>query len=181
MAYPDEIKVTTEVLLKGALLFALTDIVFVTVLTRLIKPFDLRKMKWSLAVVMAVFFCALFGALLSVVFWVSVYRYVFPPWARWIVPPAYGLLFSAAGLFFRWLALRSPPNAVRNFLLFGGLWGIITHVLAIHRGILDKPPMLHGANPSAALAIAAFEFVFYWCVCLSLAFGYYRVTTRPSH
>ena len=50
-----------------------------------------------------------------------------------------------------------------------GLWGIITHVIAILRGILDKPPMLKGSDPFAALAISFFEFIFYWCVCLAMA------------
>jgi len=39
-------------------------------------------------------------------------------------------------------------------------------VHAIMRGILEKPSMLQGSNPAAAVVIAAFEFIFYWCVCL---------------
>lgn len=163
-----EIKVTTEILLKGALIFTVIDVVLVTVLTRKIKPADLKKMKWSLIALMALFFSLLFCIIMSYLYWDSVYSYVFPNWARWVIPPTYGLLFATYGLFVFGLSFRLRTNAILNFCLFGGLWGIITHLLAINRGILNKPPMLQGANPYAALAIAAFEFIFYWCICLSL-------------
>jgi hypothetical protein len=170
MIFPSDIKVTSKILWQGAFIFALLDIYFIAALIKIIKPASLREMKWILAVIMALFFCGLFGILASYVFWESVYSYVFPIWARWLLPPAYGLLFSAVGLLFWRFAFRLPGNAVATFCLLGGLWGIITHTLAIYRGILDKPPMLQGANPVAAVVIAAFEFIFYWCICLCLAF-----------
>jgi hypothetical protein len=163
-----DLKVTSEILWKGALLFAVMDLVFVSVIIKIVKPSDLLKMKWSLVIVMALFFTFLFGFITSYLFWDSVYSYVFPVWARWIIPPLYGLLFSVAGLFFWWIATRSLKRQVFIFCLLGGLWGVITHILAIQRGILHKPPMLTGANPYAALTIAAFEFIFYWCICLAI-------------
>jgi hypothetical protein len=178
MAISDDIKVSTEILWKGALYFALIDIVFVTVLTRVVKPDDLIRLKKRLLIFMAFFFCLLFGSLASIIFWDSVYSYVFPAWARWIIPPCYGLLFALVGLFFWWLAFRLPANPVMNFLILGGLWGIITHICAIYRGILDKPPMLQGARPIAALTIAAFEFIFYWCVCLSFTKFFEYLTSK---
>jgi hypothetical protein len=168
MEISNDIKVTTEILLKGALVFALIDIVFVGILTKFIRHGDLYKMKWKLVSIMAIFFCLLFGLIVSIMFWDSVYSYVFPSRARWIIPPVYGLLFSGAGLFFWWIASRSSRSQVIIFCLSGGLWGVITHILAIQRGILDKPPMLIGASPVAALTVAAFEFIFYWCICLSI-------------
>lgn len=176
MIISDDIKVTTDILWKGALYFALIDIVFVSVLTKLIKPEDLRRMKWRLVVFMAFFFFALFGSIASIIFWEPVYSYVFPGWARWIIPPVYGLLFSLVGLLFWWIAFRLPTNPVMNFCILGGFWGIITHIWAIYRGILEKPPMLHGDRPLAAIVIAAFEFIFYWCTCLGISalIGYIR-------
>ncbi len=168
MIASNDIKVTSEILWRGALLFALIDLVFVSILNKIVKPAELFIMKWKLAIVLALFFFFLFGFIVSFLFWDSVYSYVFPSWARWIIPPFYGLLFSIAGLFFWWIASRSPTSQVIIFCLLGGLWGVITHILAIHRGILDKPPMLIGASPVAALTIAAFEFIFYWCVCLTI-------------
>lgn len=53
---PDSIKVTNEILLRGALIFAIMDVVFVAILHKLIKQEDLIKMKWKLVIVMALFF-----------------------------------------------------------------------------------------------------------------------------
>jgi len=114
MIIPPDLKVTTEILWRGALLFAIIDLVFVSVVVRIIKPGELFRMKWNLVIVMALFFCILFGSVVSVLFWDSVYSYVFPAWARWIVP------------------------------------------------------LLTGTSPVAALTIAAFEFIFYWCICLTI-------------
>jgi hypothetical protein len=169
MIASNDLKVTSEILWRGALLFAGIDLVFVTIIIRIVKPSELLKMKWTLVIVMAIFFTFLFGFITSFLFWDSVYSYVFPSWARWIIPPFYGINFSVAGLFFWWIASRSPKGQVIIFCLLGGLWGVITHILAIHRGILDKPPMLIGASPFAALTIAAFEFIFYWCICLTIS------------
>jgi len=168
MIISDDLKVTTEILWKGALFFSIVDVVFVIILIKLIKVDEFRRMKKNLLVIMFFFFLILFGTIMSIVFWDSVYSYVFPEWARWIIPPVYGLLFALAGLFFRWLSFKLPGNAVIYFIISGGLWGIITHFLAIQRGLLDKVPMLQGSSPIAACGIATFEFIFYWCICLVL-------------
>jgi len=163
-----DLRVTTEILWRGAVFFAVTDIAYVAVITKIIKPYDFIRMKWPLVIVMAVFFTFLFGFITSYLFWDSVYSYVFPNWAKWLIPPFYGILFSMAGLFFWWIASRIIKGKVLIFCLLGGLWGVTTHILAIARGILDKPPMLKGADHLAALVIAAFEFIFYWCICLTI-------------
>jgi len=173
-----DIKVTSEVLWKGAMFFAITDVILITFLTRLIKPKDLFKMKWRLLIFMAIFFCILFGSIVSLIFWDSVYSYVFPSWMRWIIPPSYGVLFSLIGLFFWWLAFKLPANPVFNFCISGGLWGLITHILAIYRGILDKPPMLQGASSISALTIATFEFIFYWSICMGFTYLIDRLGTK---
>jgi hypothetical protein len=172
---PDNIKVTTEILWKGALFFVLIDTVLVIILTRAIKREDLLRIKWRLIIFMAFFFCLLFGSIVSIIFWDSVYSYVFPIWTRWIIPPLYGVLFSLVGLLFWWLAFRLPFNPIVSFCILGGLWGFTTHVLAIYRGILDKPPMLQGASSISALTIATFEFIFYWSLCLGFTFLFDRL------
>jgi len=183
MIISDDIKVTTEILLRGAVIFVLIDCVLVSLLVRSVKTEALVGMKWKLITVMAIFFFLLFGSIVSIIFWDSVYSYVFPPGARWIIPPLYGILFSMAGLLFWWIATRLKRYAVITFLLLGGLWGVITHVLAIMRGILEKPPMLQGSDPFAALTIAAFEFIFYWCVCLLITrvVMYFIKTNKDGH
>jgi hypothetical protein len=169
MILPSDFKITSEILWRGALIFALMDVVFVTVLAWRIRPARLRQIKWTLAATMAIFFCALWGTLASYYFWDPVYHYFFPEWSRWLIPPIYGLLFAAVGLLFWWLALRLPGNAVINFCILGGLWGMISHLWAVYRGIVEKPPMLQGASPMAAVIVAIFEFIFYWCISLSVA------------
>ena len=173
-----EIKATTEILLKGAFLFALMDALLLVILTRFIKYSDFLRIKWRLVIFMAVFFSVLFGLIASYIFWDSVYCYVFPAWSRWVISPAYGLLFAAVGLFVWEASIRLRNNAVLSFCLFGGLWGMITHIWAIYRGLLDKPPMLKGASPLAVVIIAIFEFIFYWCICLGFTFLLRRAEKR---
>jgi hypothetical protein len=33
-----------------------------------------------------------------------------------------------------------------------------------HRGVVSKLPVLQGTSPAAAVVIAFFEFIFYWCI-----------------
>lgn len=169
MAVSPDIKVITDILWKGALLFAVIDIPFVYMLSRRTSAAAFRDLKWTLIITTGVFFCLLFGTLMSGIFWQSVYHYFFPEWARWLIIPIYGLLFAVAGFSFWWLATHLLGNPVVNWCILGGLWGMVTHTWAMLRGLLDKPPMLQGAAPVAVLAVAAVEFIFYWCVVLSIA------------
>jgi hypothetical protein len=178
MVITDDIKVTTDILWKGAIFFVLIDIVLIVILYKLIKPSDLFKMKWRLVILMALFFCMLFGSIVSIVFWDSVYSYVFPSWMRWIIPPVYGVVFALIGLFFWWLAFRLPSNPVVNFCILGGFWGLTTHIFAILRGILVKPPMLQGASSISALTIATFEFIFYWSICLGFTYLFEHLRSK---
>jgi hypothetical protein len=115
---------------------------------------------------------------MTLFFWEPVYQYVFPDWSRWFIPPVYALFFGLISLLFWWLALRLSGNPVLGFLLLGGLWGSLTHVWAISRGILDKPPMLQGASPWAAIVLPFFEFIFYWCIILAVSTFVYSQWTR---
>jgi len=164
---PPDFKITTELLYRGALIFAGIDIVFIPILAWRIKTDTFRRFKWTLVAVTAIYWCALWAWVLYN-FWDPVYQYVFPAWARDYIPPAYGVLFAGVSLTFWWLAVRLRGNPVVNFCLLGGLWGMITHLLAISQGILSRPPVLQTAAPVAAVIIAIFEFMFYWCVILSV-------------
>jgi hypothetical protein len=168
MIFPPDLKVTSEILWRGAFFFLLVDAGLVFLLSWRIKPAASRAIKWSLVVTSAVFWCLMWLSM-SYFFWEPVYHYVFPEWARWFISPLYGLLFGAAGLLFWWVALRTPGNALVNFFLLGGLWGMLTHIWAIGRGILDKPPMLQGASPIAAVIMLILQFMFYWCIIVGIA------------
>lgn len=98
-----------------------------------------------------------------------VYSYVFPAWAQTWVP---WIAFVVAGLVALglWqLAIRARGKMVITYCLMGGLLGSLTHLWAVYRGIVTGPPMLQGASPLAAVVIAFFEYLVYWCVILVLA------------
>jgi hypothetical protein len=165
---PQDFKVTSKILWLATLIFAGIDVVYVPILARRIEAAKFRQLKWTLFTVTAIFWAAMWTWVL-VDFWDSVYRYLFPAWVRWIIPPAYGLLFAGVGLLFWWLALRFRFSPVVSFCLLGGLWGVITHVWAVFLGVVDKPPLLQGVAPAAAVIVAVFEFIFYWCIILSMS------------
>jgi hypothetical protein len=173
MTLPPDIKVTSEALWRGTLIFALIDLGFVPFLAGRIKPARFRELKWALVVTAAIFWFMLWTWAFDN-FWDSIYHYFFPDWARGLIPPLYGLLFAVLALISWWGAWRVSSHPVIGFCLFGGLWGIVTHVWAVYRGIVDKPPMLQGASPVAAVVIAIFELMLYWCIMLSVAWLLWR-------
>jgi len=152
----------------GTLIFAAIDAVFIPILAWRINAATFRRFKWALVVTTAIFWCILWVWVLSK-FWDSVYHYVFPSWAHWFIPPICGLLFAGMSLLFWWLAIKLRGNMVITFCLLGGLWGMATHLLAVYLGIVDEPPVLQGTAPEAAVIVAIFEFMFYWCIILSIA------------
>jgi hypothetical protein len=165
---PPGVKITTDVLWLGTLIFALIDAVFIPILAWRINPAIFRRFKWALVITTAIFWSSLWAWALAN-FWDSVYSYVFPSWTHWLIPPTFGLLYAGISLLFWWLASHLRGNAVVNFCLFGGLWGMMTHLFAVSIGIVTKPPVLQGAAPVAAVVFAIFEFMLYWCIILSVA------------
>ena len=180
MAFAPDVKVTTEILWKAALIFAPVDAVFVSILAWRIDNRTFRSFKRTLIVTTALFWCGMWLVMTSGLLWDSVYHYVFPAWARWFIPPVYGLLFGGVAWLFWHLALRIPGRSVVNYCLLGGLWGALSHMWAISRGILDKPPILQGASPVAAVVFPIFEFILYWCITVSVAFLVQRLTTSAK-
>ncbi len=169
MVLPADVHVTTGVLWKATLIFAPIDAAWVLLLARRVDARALRSLRRPLLATTGVFWLLLWLVMTSGVYWEAVYHYVFPAWARWFIPPVYGLLFVGVAWLFWFLALRLPGRAVVAYCLLGGLWGSLTHIWAIWRGILDKPPMLRGASPIATVVFPFFEFVLYWCLTLTLA------------
>jgi len=128
----------------------------------------------ALIVWMAIWFSVIAG------FWVSVYRYVFPGWARWVVPFAIPVLDAGVALLLWRLAQFLPGRSAAWFCLFCGVWGSLTHVWAVSRGITEKPPMLQGASPIAAIVFAFFEYLLYFNVILALAALLQKITVKPQ-
>lgn len=165
---PPDIKITTELLRTGTLVFALIDAVYIPILVWCIKEETFRRLKYPLVISAALIWFGIWSWAIGN-FWETVYSYVFPPWAPTWVP---WIAFVTAGLVapILWtLSLRVKANPVLIYCLLGGLLGSLTHIWAVYRGIVTKPPMLQGASPLAAVIVAFFEYILYWCAILTLA------------
>ena len=159
----------------SALVTAVIDLAFVALLAWRVQPERFRQLKWPLLGASLIFWISLWT---SVVCWCWdwCYRYVFPSWGHWVIPPVYGLIFGAMGLAFWWLALHLPGNPVATFCILGGLQSLPGHLWAIYGvRMLDKVPILRAVSPSSALVFGVFEFVFYWGVIVIIALVVVRV------
>jgi len=164
----DENVLTPALMYRAAAVVALLDILLVIALTRQIGTDGLRRARWTVPLVSGVFWVGVWLTMV-VVFWDDVYGHVFPAWARWLVPPVYGLGFAGVGALWRYLALRVPRAAVAVFVTLWGVTGALTHTYAIAAaGLLERPPMLRSLTPASAVVFATFEFGFYGCAILAL-------------
>lgn len=161
-------KLTTEALLRAALVFALIDLAVVPFLNWRLQPARFRQLKWPLVLTAAIFWYALWTWALDWA-WEPVYRYVFVDWLREWLPLIQSAHFAVITLVFWWSASRLTKCSVAVFCLLGGFWGMVTHTWAVYLGIVDKPPLLQGASSVAAVIFAIFEFMFYWCLILIVA------------
>jgi len=165
---PDDFKITTELLYQGALVFALMDAVYIPLLIWRVSGETFRRLKWTLAIAAVLVWFGIWSWAIGN-FWDTIYSYVFPSWARIWIP---WIAFIAAGiiaLIFWMVAIQTKRTAVPVYCLLSGSLGSLTHAWAVTRGIVSKPPMLQGASPLSAMTIAFFEYIFYWCVILTLA------------
>jgi hypothetical protein len=165
---PADIQITTELLYQGALLFALLDAVYVPLLAWRVSEESFRRMKWALVLSSALVWSGIWAWAIGN-YWETVYSYVFPAWAQTWVPWIAFAVAGAVALGLWALTIRLKRNFILTFCLLGGVLGSLTHSWAVTRGIVTKPPMLEGASPLAAVIIAFFEYIFYWCTILVLA------------
>jgi hypothetical protein len=167
---PEDLRITTAMLFQGALLFALIDAAYVPLLAWQVKREYFERLQWPLAICAAI---AWFGiwSWATGNFRETVYAYIFPEWALNWIPWMAGAGAAVMAWLLQRLALRSRSWAIPAFCLGGGCTGAITHIWAVYRGIVSKPPMLQGASPYGAVMIAFFEFTFYWCTILLVAAG----------
>lgn len=78
---PDDIKITTELLCKNALMFALMDVVYVPLLVWRVSEDSFRRLKWALVLFAALVWWGIWSWAIGN-FWETVYMYVFPDWAQ---------------------------------------------------------------------------------------------------
>ncbi|MGZ9224510.1 MAG: hypothetical protein ACXW4M_03035 [Anaerolineales bacterium] len=167
---PVDLKITTELLYKGALVFALMDAIYIPLLIWRVSEGTFRRLKWPLVIAAALVWYGIWAWAIGK-FWETVYSYVFPAWAQTWVPWIAFVVAGSVALGLWMLAIRIKWNLILTFCLMGGVIGSLTHIWAVHRGIVTTPPMLQGASPLAAVVIAFFEYIFYWCTILAIAKG----------
>lgn len=165
---PADFKITTDLLYRGALVFALMDAIYIPLLMRCVSEDSFRRMKWALVISAALVWWGIWSWAIGN-FWDTVYRYVFPSWAHAWTPWIAFVGAGAVALVLWLLTVQLKHNLVLTFCLLGGVLGSLTHIWAVYRGIVTKPPMLQGASPLGAVVIAFFEYIFYWCTILLLA------------
>jgi hypothetical protein len=178
---PADIKVTTELLYQGMLIFALIDGVYVPLLIWRISEDSFRRLKWPLVISAALVWWGIWSWAIGN-FWETVYSYVFPAWAGAWVPWIALVVAGLVGLGLWLVTVRLKRNLVLTYCLLGGVIGSLTHIWAVHRGVVTEPPMLQGASPLAAVIFAFFEYIFYWCTILTLAkiLDWTRTRLRPA-
>lgn len=161
---------TSELYWLSALVTALVDVGWVWLLAWRISPARFRQLAWAVTGVAALFWGLVWVTMLWSYTWELAYQYVFPTWGRWVIPPSFAILFSAAGLGAWWLAARLPGNPVVNFCWLGGLLSLPGHLRAIYgMRMLDKVPILQGVSPASALVFGVFELILYWGLILAAA------------
>ena len=179
---PAGFKATSELYWASALVAALIDMGFVSLLAWRIQTEQFRQLKWALMGAGVIFWSTLWAYVLWICCWDWCYSHIFAGWARWLLPPSYGLMYGASGLALWWLALRLPGNPVVSFCLLGGLVSLPGHLRAIYGfRMLERVPILQGVSPSSALVFGVFEFILYWSIIMVIALLLERGWRWSSH
>ena len=162
-------RLTSEALWLAALVTAPVDAVFLYLLCRSLPRERFRRLFWPVGIVAAVFWGLIWTWGLWSFAWDMVYHNVFPVWARYVVPPAYGVMFGGLALFFWWAGMRLRADPALSFCVFGGLVSLPGHLIGVQRGMFEKSPLLQDVSVVSALTFGVFEFIFYFGVILTLA------------
>ena len=169
-------RLTSELLWRCAAAAALVDIPLPLHVRRLVPAATFRQLKWHLAATAFFTYAALWGVFASTYFWDSVYRAVFPPWSRWLLPPGFGLAYGLLALLFWRMSIAAGRWQPMWFVLLGGLVSLVGHGIGIARGLL-RVPLLSEASAASALVFGVFEFIFYWSGIVLVAAGVKWVST----
>lgn len=153
---------TSDLFWRASAVMAAVDAVLLLLAAR-ISTSLFEKLKWHLAGAAGALYALLWGVFASVAFWDDVYGLLFPAWARWLLPPFYGLLFAAIALGFWAICWRAPRWPAVWFVVLGGLVSLVGHGIGMSRGLM-RVPMLASVDPVAALVFGVFEFMAYFSV-----------------
>jgi hypothetical protein len=180
MQLAGDVHVTTAILWRGTAVFAIADLALLSALGGRVTRSRFHELRGTVLVVTAVFWFVLWLSLASLLDWDSVYSYVFPPWSRWLLPVGQAALTTGVAAVAVALASRLPGRPVVTYCLLGGVWGSVAHVWAVFRGIVEKPPILQGASPLAAVIVAFFEFTLYFCAIIGISLLIRRLHVAPG-
>jgi hypothetical protein len=153
----------------SAVVIAIVDVIFILLLIWRIKASHFHQLRWTLVGTAAIFW-SIFAIFLVSVFWEPYYRYFYPSWFRSggilvLVP----LLYGVFALAFHWLALRVPGNPIVFFCLLSGTESMLEHLYGIYGLKILQVPLFQEVSPVSILAFAFPEYVFYWCIVISIA------------
>lgn len=153
----------------SAAVMAVVDVIFIAILVWMVKPSRFRELRWTLVGAAAVLWSS-FAVFLVSAFWDSYYRYFYPGWFHSggvlvFVP----LVFGSVAWAFHWLALRLPGNPIVTFSLLCGAESVLEHLWGIYGLRILEIPLLQGSSPASILAFCFPEYIFYWCVVISIA------------
>jgi hypothetical protein len=163
----EPIHATSRMLWGATLIAALIDIPFLILVARWVSSELFSQLKWYLVGAACAVYAALWGAVGSLYYWDAVYSAIFPTWFRWLLPFIYGPLYGALALAFWHVSILIKRWPVVWFILMGGLVSLVGHTIGISRGLLQVP-LLAEVSAVSAFVFGVFEFIFYWCVIVSL-------------
>lgn len=123
-------------------------------------------MRWLLTITGGLFFLLVW----IIVLWWGwdwFYRYIFPAWGRYLLPPLFGVWYTLLAFGMGWLSLKLPGNPGVTWCILGGVEGLLSHIYAIYGlGAVSNPPIMQGTDPFVVLIFAVFEKAFYWSLIL---------------
>ena len=163
---PPDAHVTTPLIWTCTGIVMVLDVMLILLARRFINRDQFSRLRWLLAMVGGVFF---FLVWISVLWWGWdwFYSYIFPEWARYLLPLIFGIGYTLLALGMGWLSLRLPGKPAVTWCILGGVEGLLSHIVAIYGlGAASKPPIMQGTDPFAVLIFAVFEKAFYWSLIL---------------
>jgi hypothetical protein len=168
LAGHEGLPVTTELLWRATVLLSVIAVAVLPLVAWLVPRRRFEALRLDLAGATFVVWFLIWSTMV-LVYWGDVYSFFFPWWLRWPLPflmaSGYAgvslLMFRVARCFPRWPAVA--------FVLLGASLGPLTHLVAVFRGIVEKPPLLRGASPVAAVIVSAPEFALYFSIIIGVA------------
>lgn len=170
------LQVTDSDILNSTLVFAFLSSILVIPSILVFRNEQFIQAKWPITISSGILW-GIFAVVAVFGFWELYYQYLYQPWLRWLTPLD-AFLYAAIGLGMWWLAGKLPGSAVLWFVLFGGLEGVLEHLIGIYNmHILEKVPWLQGVSAVPVVAFSFFEYTFYWAIIAWLAYLVSRIFT----